>query len=155
MRVNTIKRKSRIITSVPAVRVKAGRFYGVIKESKAVNASTASQTLSIRTVCTIAPIIMRAVKFSSIMTGVKQNWKIRRSQSCWWRFVDVDYFLPTNVHTHTHTHTHTHNHTVSDVGGYQFKSVYFSRSRTNVARLSKLVSISFTAQTCSESPVVG
>ena len=98
-RVNTSKRKIRVSTTVPAARMEAHRIHCLIKKSKAVDTSPISQTLSIPAVGTIAPVSMQATKVASIKTGVREHREIRRLQSFWWRFVDVDYFVPINVQT--------------------------------------------------------
>ena len=114
--VNTSKCKIRVATAAPAARVESGGIFWVIKKSKAVDTFPTNQTLSFGTVGTIVLVIMRVVKVASIKTRVRE---IRRLQSCWWKFVDVDYFdQPMS----------THNHSVSDLNGNCLKSVYFSSS---------------------------
>ena len=101
VRVSTSKRKIKVSTTVPASRMKAGRILRIIKESKAVNTCLTSQALSIPTIGTIAPVSMQAVKLTSMKTGVREHWEIRGLQSCRWRFVEIDYFVPINVNTQT------------------------------------------------------
>ena len=100
VRVSTSKRKIRVSTTILAARMKVGKIFWIIKESKAVNICPSSQALSIHTFGTIAPVSMQAFKITSIKTGVRDHWDIRGLQSCWWRFVDVDYFC-----THQRPHT--------------------------------------------------
>ena len=42
---------------------------------------------------------MMTVKIASAKAGVRKHWEIQRSQSRWWWFVDVDYFIAINVQT--------------------------------------------------------
>ena len=42
---------------------------------------------------------MATVKIASVKTGVRKHREIQGSQSRWWWFVDVDYFIAINVHT--------------------------------------------------------
>ena len=59
---------------------------------------------SVRTVIIVTPVSMTTIKIASIKTWVREHWEIQRSQSRWWRFVDVDYFIS------------TYNHLISNVG---------------------------------------
>ena len=105
--------------------MKAGKTLWIIKQSKVVNTCPTSQALSIHTVGTIAPVSLRAVKITSMKTGVTKHREIRGLRSCWWSFVNVTILYPS---------TSTHHHSVSDLSRDCFKDVYFSRSWTNVAR---------------------
>ena len=62
--------QDRASTPVPAARMNAGRILWTIKKSKTINICPTSQALFIHTVGTIAPVSMRAVKITSIKTGV-------------------------------------------------------------------------------------
>ena len=92
--------------------MKAGRILWIIKESKVVSTCPTRQALSIHTVGTIAQVSMRAVKTTSIKTGVRKHREIRSLQLCWWRLA-ILYPL-----------TSTHNHSVSDLSGDCFKNMY-------------------------------
>ena len=71
VRVSTSKRKIRVITTVPAARMEAGKILWFIKKSKAVNTCSMTQALSISTVGTMAPFSIRAGKIASVKTEVK------------------------------------------------------------------------------------
>ena len=84
----------------PNKAIKDGFFWTVLKKliDLLSGSQPASQALTVRTVIIVTPISMTTVKIASIKTGVRKHKEIQRSQSRWWRFVDVDYFIIINVH---------------------------------------------------------